>query len=79
LSTTNPTWVCPGRCGGKPAANPLSYGTALLIAHIDTLRKDNRGKLCHKMAWLPYLRAECQDSRAEVTMAVTGKWRRVAW
>jgi hypothetical protein len=32
LSTTNPTWPDPGsnpgRCGGKPATNRLSYGTA---------------------------------------------------
>jgi hypothetical protein len=31
LSTTNPTWcpvANPGRRGGKPATNPLSYGTA---------------------------------------------------
>jgi hypothetical protein len=32
LSTTNPTWFDlgsnPGRCGGKPATNSLSYGTA---------------------------------------------------
>jgi hypothetical protein len=31
LSTTNPTsWpdANPGRCGGKPATNRLSYGTA---------------------------------------------------
>jgi hypothetical protein len=31
-STTNPTWpdlvLTPGRCGGKPATNCLSYGTA---------------------------------------------------
>jgi hypothetical protein len=33
LSTTNPTWPelgsNPGRSGGKPATNRLSYGTAL--------------------------------------------------
>jgi hypothetical protein len=28
LSTTNPTWPNPGRRGGKPATNRLSYGTA---------------------------------------------------
>jgi hypothetical protein len=28
LSTTNPTWPDPGRRGGKPAANRLSYGAA---------------------------------------------------
>jgi hypothetical protein len=32
LSTTNPTWLDPvlnpGRCGGKPATNRLSYGAA---------------------------------------------------
>jgi hypothetical protein len=32
LSTTNPTWLelglNPGRCGGKPATNHLSYGAA---------------------------------------------------
>jgi hypothetical protein len=35
LSTTNPTWPDlgsnPGRRGGKPATNRLSYGTALLL------------------------------------------------
>jgi hypothetical protein len=34
LSTTNPTWPDlgsnPGRRGGKPATNRLSYGTALV-------------------------------------------------
>jgi hypothetical protein len=30
LSTTNPTWLNPGRRGGKPATNRLSYGAALL-------------------------------------------------
>jgi hypothetical protein len=29
LSTTNPTWPNPGRRGGKPANNHLSYGTDL--------------------------------------------------
>jgi hypothetical protein len=28
LSTTNPTWPDLGHCGGKPATNHLSYGTA---------------------------------------------------
>jgi hypothetical protein len=28
LSTTNPTWPDPGRRGGKPAINRLSYGAA---------------------------------------------------
>jgi hypothetical protein len=28
LSTTNPTWLDPGRRGGKPATNRLSYGAA---------------------------------------------------
>jgi hypothetical protein len=28
LSTTNPTWPNPGRRGGKPATNCLSYGAA---------------------------------------------------
>jgi hypothetical protein len=28
LSTTNPTWPDPGRRGGKPATNRLSYGAA---------------------------------------------------
>jgi hypothetical protein len=32
LSTTNPTWTDPGSnpglCGGRPAANRLSHGTA---------------------------------------------------
>jgi hypothetical protein len=35
LSTTNPTWpdpgANPGRRGGKPATNPLSYGAAKLL------------------------------------------------
>jgi hypothetical protein len=35
LSTANPTWPDlgsnPGRRGGKPATNRLSYGTALLV------------------------------------------------
>jgi hypothetical protein len=30
LCTTNPTWPDPGRRGGKPATNPLSYGAAWL-------------------------------------------------
>jgi hypothetical protein len=36
LFTTNPTWsdpgANPGRCGGKPATNRLSYGAALYIS-----------------------------------------------
>jgi hypothetical protein len=36
LSTTNPTWpgpgLNPGRRGGKPATNRLSYGAALVVA-----------------------------------------------
>jgi hypothetical protein len=28
LSTPNPTWPDPGRRGGKPATNRLSYGAA---------------------------------------------------
>jgi hypothetical protein len=31
LSTTNPTWPNPGRRGGKPATNHLSYGMALVL------------------------------------------------
>jgi hypothetical protein len=35
LSTTNPAWPDPdsnpGRRGGKPATNPLSYGTARFV------------------------------------------------
>jgi hypothetical protein len=35
LSTTNPTWpdpgANPGRRGGKPATNRLSYGAALTV------------------------------------------------
>jgi hypothetical protein len=38
LSTTNPTWSDlgskPGRRGGKPATNRLSYGTALFQSFI---------------------------------------------
>jgi hypothetical protein len=38
LSTTNPTWLDPGlnpgRRGGKPATNRLSYGAALVMAMI---------------------------------------------
>jgi hypothetical protein len=34
LSATNPTWIDlgpnRGHCGGKPATNRLSYGTALM-------------------------------------------------
>jgi hypothetical protein len=30
LSTTNPTWPDPGRRGGKPATNCLSYGAVFL-------------------------------------------------
>jgi hypothetical protein len=44
LSTTNPTWpdlgANPGRQGGKPATNCLSYGTALmhmLVTYIYTI------------------------------------------
>jgi hypothetical protein len=37
LSTTNPTWTDPGSNpdlrGGRPAANPLSHGTALYLTH----------------------------------------------
>jgi hypothetical protein len=40
LSTTNPTWPDlgsnPGRRGGKPATNRLSYGTAQLVTYPDT-------------------------------------------
>jgi hypothetical protein len=40
LSTTNPTWTglgskTPGLRGGRPAANPLSHGTALHLSYID--------------------------------------------
>jgi hypothetical protein len=28
LSITNPTWLNPGRRGGKPATNRFSYGAA---------------------------------------------------
>jgi hypothetical protein len=38
LSTTNPTWPelgsNPGRRGGKPATNRLSYGTALALCYM---------------------------------------------
>jgi hypothetical protein len=52
LFTTNPTWSDlgsnPGRRGGKPTTNRLSYGTDLirkLVASeiIDTLRFEPRG------------------------------------
>jgi hypothetical protein len=37
LSTTNPTWPDlgsnPGRCGGKPATNHLSYGAANILTY----------------------------------------------
>jgi hypothetical protein len=41
LSTTNPTWPDlgsnPGRRGGKPATNRLSYGTASTYTRLDAL------------------------------------------
>jgi hypothetical protein len=40
LSTTNPTLPNPGsnpgRRGGKPATNRLSYGAAFVIAYLDS-------------------------------------------
>jgi hypothetical protein len=42
-STTNPTWpdpgLNPGRRGGKPASNRLSYGAAMSHIHIDWVLK----------------------------------------
>jgi hypothetical protein len=41
LSTTNPTWLDPGlnpgRRGGKPATNRLSYGAATIILKYNRL------------------------------------------
>jgi hypothetical protein len=41
LSTTNPTWpdpaANPGRRGGKPATNRLSYGAALPLLIVSIL------------------------------------------
>jgi hypothetical protein len=41
LSTTNPTWpdsgANPGRRGGKPATNRLSYGAAFLCFTYDSV------------------------------------------
>jgi hypothetical protein len=41
LSTTNPTWLDsgsnPGRRGGKPATNRLSYDTAIQVIYVTSL------------------------------------------
>jgi hypothetical protein len=46
LSTTNPTWPDPGRRGGRPATNRLSYGTA---QHVMVVWCVARSIVCHVM------------------------------
>jgi hypothetical protein len=53
-STTDPTWLDLGsnlgRCGGKPAANPLSCGRTTSFCLLDW--SDNSWLWCGNMIWL---------------------------
>jgi hypothetical protein len=68
LSTTNSTWLDPGlnpgRRGGKPATNRLSYGAALLLHHEDEGRCSSETAMDVYTEWRPRRQHECRDPAA---------------
>jgi hypothetical protein len=59
LSTTNPTWPDPGRRGGKPATNRLSYGAA------------PRKNVTKYVSYFPIILCKCCSSAFKLVMTTS--------
>jgi hypothetical protein len=79
LSTTNPTWLDPGsnpgRRGGKPATNRLSYGAATYI-HLYTSSvylSLESAHICDCLKVKSFLKEKITDSEAVNSAATAGR------